>query len=115
MAYSEAEILELSKRIGKSRTTLWRWASQGCDLRNHASVQSWIEKNRIRETNVEKARRRRRDNARDTRRAPTVPPQNVFEPQGNGEQGSPAKKALLRPWSVWNRLKNRRIDDSRLL
>ena len=59
MAYSEAEILELSKRIGKSRTTLWRWASQGCDLRSHASVQNWLEKNRIRETNVTKSRRRR--------------------------------------------------------
>ena len=58
MAYSEAEILELSKRIG-SGTTLWRWASQGCDLRSHASVQTWIEKNRLRETNVTKSKRRR--------------------------------------------------------
>jgi transposase len=46
--YSEPEIRELSKRIGKSRSTLLRWAKEGCDLHSHSSVQDWIEKNRLR-------------------------------------------------------------------
>jgi|SRR6516162_2581777 hypothetical protein len=86
MAYSEAEILELSKRIGKNRATLWRWAKEGCDLRSHASVQSWIEKKRTRETNVEKARRRKE--------AQKIAAQSVNdqEPAGNGETLPPAGK-----------------------
>jgi hypothetical protein len=86
MAYSEAEIRELAKRIGKSRTTLWRWASQGCDLRNHQSVQTWIEKNRQRETNVEKSRRRRRRGAQQEASS-SVHEQyrGAFDHPGNGE------------------------------
>src|SRR6516164_3421241 len=86
MAYSEAEILELSKRIGKNRATLWRWAKEGCDLRSHASVQSWIEKKRTRETNVEKARRRKE--------AQKIAAQSVNDqdPAGNGETLPPAGK-----------------------
>jgi len=58
MSYSRVENRELSKRIGRSQSCLWRWASEGCDLRSHASVQRWIEKNKLREPNVAKARRR---------------------------------------------------------
>src|SRR6516164_6350702 len=59
MSYSRAEISEFEEKIGKSRATLFRWAKQGCDLRTERSVQEWIERNRLRETNIAKSRRRR--------------------------------------------------------
>jgi hypothetical protein len=41
MSYSRDEISEFEKKIGKPRATLFRWAKQGCDLRNESSVQAW--------------------------------------------------------------------------
>jgi hypothetical protein len=61
MPYSQIEIQEYSRRIGKSAPTLWRWVRQGCDLRDPKSVREWVTRNTIRETNIEKARKRRRD------------------------------------------------------
>jgi hypothetical protein len=100
MSYTRAEILEHAERIGKSRATLRRWVAQGCDLRNHASVQAWIEKNKLKETNVTKSRRRRGT-------APKASPHSqrtfsgVFEPVGNGELPPAGKHgaqhALQRP------------------
>src|SRR5215475_9234476 len=82
--YSRAEILELSKRIGRSRSCLRRWVAEGCDLRNHASAQAWMEKNKLRETNVAKARRRR---GLDQKGVPQIQSQtgNAFKIPGNGE------------------------------
>jgi hypothetical protein len=90
--YSRAEILEHAKRIGKSRTTLRRWVSEGCDLRNHASVQAWIEKNKRRETNVSKSRQRRgveqRVSSRDPEQSSTA-----VKRSGNGDTlPSPGKR-----------------------
>jgi len=61
-----------------------RWVAEGCDLRNHASVQAWIEKNELRETNVAKARRRR---GLDQKGVPQIQSQtgNAFKIPGNGE------------------------------
>src|ERR1700746_3116407 len=92
MSYSRDEISEFEKKIGKSRATLFRWAKQGCDLRNESSVQAWVERNRLRETNIAKSRRRRAF----TRKASlNVPRQGLhrFKPQGNGQGlGPPGKR-----------------------
>ena len=61
MAYSRIEIAEYAKRIGKSQTTLWRWVKEGCNLRDPKSVREWQVRNQIRETPIERARKRRRD------------------------------------------------------
>jgi hypothetical protein len=57
MAYSQIEIAEYAQKIGKSRSTLFRWIRQGCDLRNQKSVDEWVTRNTIRETNISKARK----------------------------------------------------------
>jgi hypothetical protein len=62
MAYSQIEIDEHVRKIGKSSSTLWRWVREGCDLRNPKSVREWVTRNTIRETNISKASKRRRDN-----------------------------------------------------
>ena len=73
MAYSKIEIAEYSRKIGKSKSTLWNWIKQGCDLRNPKSVAEWVTRNTIRETNVSKARKRRRDQALKVAQAPQAP------------------------------------------
>jgi len=85
MAYSRIEIAEYAKVIGKSPTTLWRWVREGCNLRDPKSVREWVMRNEIRQTPIEQARRRRRDNERAAQRAPEVASRNASEPAGNGE------------------------------
>jgi hypothetical protein len=41
---------------------LWVLVREGCDLRNPKSVREWVTRNTIRETNISKASKRRRDN-----------------------------------------------------
>jgi hypothetical protein len=62
MPYSSVEIAEYGRKIGKSRSTLYLWIKQGCNLRDDKSVREWVTRNTIRETNISKARKRRRDN-----------------------------------------------------
>jgi hypothetical protein len=91
MSYSRAEIAEFEKKIGKSRATLFRWAKQGCDLRSENSVHAWIERNRLRETNIAKSRRRR---GFTQKVSSNVPPQasGAFKSQSNGQiLGPPGK------------------------
>jgi hypothetical protein len=90
MSYSVAEIRELSARIGRSRSCLRRWASEGCDLRSHASVQSWLERNKLRETNVTKSRRRRGGGVgQEASSRGTHACHKAIEPLGNGETLGP--------------------------
>ena len=49
MGFSTEEMADLSRRIGRHPKTLYDWAREGCNLRDHASVQLWIEKKRRRE------------------------------------------------------------------
>jgi len=60
MAYSHIEVREYAKKLGKGERTLWRWIKQGCNLRDPKSVREWQVRNQIRETPIERARKRRR-------------------------------------------------------
>ena len=62
MPYTAVEMAEYCRKIGKCRTTLFKWIREGCDLRDPKSVAEWVTRNTIRETNISKARKRRRDN-----------------------------------------------------
>jgi hypothetical protein len=50
MSYTAVEIAEYSRKIGRSRSTLFKWISEGCDLRDPKSVTEWVTRNTIRET-----------------------------------------------------------------
>jgi hypothetical protein len=60
MSYTRAEILEHAERIGKSRATLRRRVSQGCNLRDPESVREWVTWNEIRKTNIQRAKEKGR-------------------------------------------------------
>src|SRR6516164_9525972 len=85
MPYSNVEIAEYSKRKGKSMPTLRRWIKQGCNLRDPKSVREWVTRNTIRETNISKARKRRRDQEQKAAAEGAVSSQERPEPSGNGE------------------------------
>jgi len=85
MPYSQIEIAEYARKIGKSVPTLWRWVRQGCDLQDPKSVAEWVTRNTIRETNISKARKRRRDNEQKAQRASAVPASDRSEVGGNGD------------------------------
>src|SRR5262245_35709139 len=85
MPYSAVEIAEYSRKIGKSRSTLFKWISEGCDLRNPKSVQEWVTRNTIRETNISKARKRRAENNQKAQRSPSATASERSEPVGNGD------------------------------
>jgi hypothetical protein len=84
MPYSQIEIAEYARKIGKSVPTLWRWVRQGCDLRDPKIVAEWVTRNTIRETNISKARKRRRD--QESHNIPfSAGPQTSCDSRGNGE------------------------------
>jgi hypothetical protein len=91
MSYSRVEILEHAKRIGKSRATLRRWISQGCNLRDPKSVGEWVTWNEIRKTNVQRSRERRAKEQKAPAAGQSVrpgvhpAPVGTSEPAGNGE------------------------------
>jgi hypothetical protein len=85
MAYSRLEIREYAKVIGKSPTTLWRWVSEGCNLRDPKSVREWVTRNEIRQTPMERARRRRRDEAQKAAATPHVITTERVSVPTNGE------------------------------
>jgi hypothetical protein len=89
--YSKVEITEYSKTIGKSVPTLWRWIRQGCDLRDRKSVREWVTRNTIRETNILKSRKRRRQEQTASERHP-VKLQTPFQPAGNSELPPASKR-----------------------
>lgn len=60
MGFSAEEMDDLSKRIGRTPVTLYKWAREGCDLRNHDSVQQWIEKKKHREPEMVRQYRARK-------------------------------------------------------
>jgi hypothetical protein len=93
MAYNSVEIAEYARKLGKSRSTLYLWIKQGCNLRDPKSVREWVTRNTIRETNIEKARKRRRDE-RSKGSAQTVQQHVVgpFESPGNGDLPPAGKK-----------------------
>jgi hypothetical protein len=48
------ESAEYARKIGRSRSTLFLWIKQGCNLRDPKSVAEWVTRNTIRETNISK-------------------------------------------------------------
>ena len=95
MSYTRAEIVEHAKRIGKSRATLRRWVSQGCNLTDPGSVREWITRNEIRKTNIARARERRGKEQNSSAAGQSVRPASAdaFKPGGNGETlGPPGKR-----------------------
>jgi hypothetical protein len=85
MPYSELEVKEYARKIGTSRSTIWLWIKQGCDLRDPKSVREWVMRNTIRETNISKARKRRRESEQKADSAPPVAGPFAFSSPGNGE------------------------------
>src|SRR5262245_50798319 len=85
MPYNAVEIAEYSRKIGKSRSTLFKWIKEGCNLRDPKSVREWVTRNTIRETNISKARKRRRDNEQKTQPTFTSSPPSAFDPPANGD------------------------------
>ena len=82
MPYSEVEMDELSRRIGKSKPTLRIWSKEGCDLRSHASVQEWLEKKSHRVPRMGPEKRAIYENVSEGKESP--------EFNGNGHELAPA-------------------------
>jgi hypothetical protein len=82
--YSELEVKKYARKIGKSRSTIWLWIKQGCDLRDPKSVREWVTRNTIRETNISKARKRRRDYQQTSRQSEDVTNFRQPSPPTNG-------------------------------
>src|SRR5215472_2886422 len=54
MPYTAVEIAEYGRKLDRSRSTLFKWISEGCNLRDDKSVREWVTRNTIRETNSRK-------------------------------------------------------------
>jgi hypothetical protein len=114
MSYSRAEISEFEKKIGKSQATLFRWAKQGCDLRDANSVQAWVERNRLRETNIAKSRRRRGFTQKASSNVPRQAPA-AFKPQSKRQiLGPPGKLGAGLRWRDSRKKRSKDSGDSRL-
>jgi hypothetical protein len=92
LAYNQIEIREYAAKLGKGERTIRRWVAQGCNLRDSKSVREWVIRNQIRETPIERARKRRRDQAQKAGREDILKPQAVLEPAGNGEPVEPGRR-----------------------
>src|SRR5260221_7939053 len=55
---SRKQAREVAGRLGKSQRTIWRWVAQGCDLSDERSIQQFVDGQKLRRTNVAKARER---------------------------------------------------------
>jgi hypothetical protein len=60
--FSRIEVKEYARKLGKSERTLWRWIKAGCNPRDPKSLREFQVRAQIRETPIERARKRRRDN-----------------------------------------------------
>ena len=89
MPFSQIEVNEYARKIGKSERTLWRWIKEGCNPRDPKSLREWQVRNHIRETPIERARKRRRDIEQKAQRAQPVEVPSSFDPPGNGEDTAP--------------------------
>jgi hypothetical protein len=72
-----ARVREVAKLTGRSVGTIWRWAAQGCDLNSPASINEYLEGNRLRQhANLIKAKDVRRN--RSAFQSPlTEPPDSI--------------------------------------
>jgi len=85
MPYTQSEILEHSKRIRRSPRCLRYWIAEGCDLKNAASVEAFLQAKELRKTNVQKVRERRGGSTQAARAQGQCAPQTRFQPVGNGD------------------------------
>ena len=92
MPYTAVEIAEYGRKLDRSRSTLFKWVREGCNLRDDKSVREWVTRNTIRETNISKARKRRRDNEQKAQRASDVSAPSSLDHPGNGELPPIGKK-----------------------
>jgi hypothetical protein len=44
-----ARVKQVAEQTGRSVGTIWRWSRQGCDLNSHASINQYLEGNRLRQ------------------------------------------------------------------
>ena len=91
MLFSRIEVSEYARKIGKSERTLWRWIKEGCNPRDPKSLRKWQVRNEIRQTPIERARRRRRDNEQKALNDPLTAGA-THTPPTNGESLPPAGK-----------------------
>jgi hypothetical protein len=84
MPYSRPQLVELSRKIGRSWRTLQYWAAQGCNLNDPESVKAFLEAKELRKTNVQKARERAR-NRQDNHREDGMRTTGSSTSLGNGE------------------------------
>src|ERR1700746_2999747 len=85
MKFSGIEIREYAHKLGKGERTLRRWVKQGCNLRDPKSVREWVVRNEIRQTPIERARRRKRDEQQKALTEAPLKPQERAAPPANGE------------------------------
>jgi hypothetical protein len=91
VAFSEIEVSEYARKVGKTERTLWRWIKQGCNPRDPKSLREWQVRNQIRETPIERARKRRRDD--ESHKVPfSNGPQASCDLRGNGDLPPIGKK-----------------------
>ena len=86
MAFSQIEVREYARKVGKTERTLWRWIKQGCNPRDPKSLRESQVRNQIRETPIERARKRRRDQESHNV-AFSAGPQTSCDSAGNGGNG----------------------------
>src|SRR5262245_27322975 len=86
MKFSGIEIREYAIKLGKGERTLRRWVKQGCNLRDPKSVREWVVRNEIRQTPIERARRRKRDEAQKAQTEAPVIIRQRADPPANGEK-----------------------------
>ena len=92
MPYTQSEILEHSKRIGRSPRCLRYRIAEDCDLNNEASVEAFLQAKELRKTNVQKVRERRGGSTQAARAQSQCAPQRRLEPVGNGDLPPVGKK-----------------------
>jgi hypothetical protein len=86
VAFSQIEVREYARKVGKTERTLWRWIKQGCNPRDPKSLRESQVRNQIRETPIERARKRRRDQESHNV-AFSAGPQTSCDSAGNGGNG----------------------------
>jgi hypothetical protein len=105
MLFSRIEVSEYARKVGKTERTLWRWIKQGCNPRDPKSLREWQVRNQIRETPIERARKRRRDN--ESHNIPfSAGPQTSCDQPGNGELPPIGKKGAAAALERLEHLKN---------
>jgi hypothetical protein len=115
MLFSRIEVGEYARKVGKSERTLWRWIKEGCNLRDPKSLREWQVRNQIRETPIERARKRRRGGTLKPQQASSSQQSAANPPSEMANYPQLVRKAPRRLWKAWNCRKRKAIGGCRLL